>query len=202
MLLAVRTVPMADDESGASGAARAGVEAAAATDFGQFYDRTRGALRAYLAAATRAAGLADDLTQEAFLRLYTAKKTFTSDEHRRRYLFRIASNLLVDHWRTARHATLPLDDALLARPLKPAFQEPASDLDARRDILRALGKLQPRERQLVWLAHVESLDHRAIAAIVGVSSASVRVLLFRARRRFAAALDEGVSATAAQGADR
>ncbi len=157
-------------------------------EFARFYDATKGALRAYLAAATRDSGLADDLTQESFLRLYTAKRAFAGDEHRRRYLFRIASNLLVDHWRTARRAALPLSDEILATPVAAAFTAAAPDLDARRDLVRAWGKLQPRDRQLVWLAHVEHLDHREIAALAGLRSTSVRVLLFRARRRLAAAL--------------
>lgn len=163
-------------------------EAVSTAAFEEFYDATKGALRGYLMAALRNGGLADDMTQEAFIRLLTAKRPFANDEHRRRYLFRIASNLLTDHWRKARHAALPLDEALLGSSSQAAFQESAPDLDARRDLIRELGKLEPRERQLIWLAHVEHLEHREIAAIAGVSRASVRVLLFRARRRLALAL--------------
>ncbi len=60
---------------------------------------------------------------------------------------------------------------------------------ARIDLERALRTLRPKERELLYLAHVEALDHRAIAELVGARPASVRVLLFRARRRLAAALD-------------
>lgn len=207
-VLAARTelptvrAPTDDAARDDSGPAPFSAQTVAAETFGRFYDRTKGALRAYLAAASRDAGLADDLTQEAFLRLYTAKREFADEEHRRRYLFRIASNLLIDHWRSRRHATLPLDDALLASPVRAAFQAPASDLDARHDIVRALAGLQARERQLVWLAHVEQLDHREISAIAGISSASVRVLLFRARRRLAAALDGTAAASGTKGVAR
>lgn len=174
------------------GAARddlaADAEALAAGAFERFYDRTKLGLRAYLAAATHDCSLADDLTQEAFLRLYSSKTAFAGDDHRRRYLFRIASNLLTDHWRSARHATLPLDEMRLANSDADRPGSRVPDLDARRDLARALAGLAPRERQLVWLAHVEQLSHQEIAAVLAVGAASVRVLLFRARQRLALAL--------------
>lgn len=48
-------------------------------------------------------------------------------------------------------------------------------------------KLLPeaKERRLIWLAHVEELDHASIAATLGARVASVRVMLHRARRRLA-----------------
>ncbi len=177
----------------------AGAEELAAAAFGRFYDRTKLALRAYVAAATRDGSLADDLTQEAFLRLFSAKTRFAGDDHRRRYLFRIASNLLHDHWRSARHATLSLDESGFAAIEAGRTGDRAGDLDTRRDLSRALAALAPRDRQLVWLAHVEHLSHQEIAAVLAVGVASVRVLLFRARRRLAVALGGAPTKTAVEG---
>ena len=50
---------------------------------------------------------------------------------------------------------------------------------------RLFGELKPRERALLWLAHVEEADHNEIGAALGLKSKSVRVLLFRARKRLA-----------------
>ena len=201
-VLAASSAEAAPDSPVTSAKIEVGAEALAAEEFGRFYDRTRLALRAYLAVATRDGGLADDLTQEAFIRLYTAKAPFANDEHRRRYLFRIASNLLNDHWRKARHAELPLDGSLLGLSAQATSRERPPDLDTRRDLSRALGKLAPRERQLVWLAYVEHLSHREIAAAAGVGATSVRVLLFRARRRLAEALRDATRQSAKEGAAR
>jgi RNA polymerase sigma-70 factor (ECF subfamily) len=52
-------------------------------------------------------------------------------------------------------------------------------------------RLSPRERQLLWLAHVEGLTHRDVATTLGLSEGSVPVLLFRARRRLEALLEKG-----------
>jgi RNA polymerase sigma-70 factor (ECF subfamily) len=45
--------------------------------------------------------------------------------------------------------------------------------------------MRPRERQLLWLAYAEGYSHREIAEITGLASASIRLLLFRARRKIA-----------------
>ena len=62
------------------------------------------------------------------------------------------------------------------------------DLETRADVRRAFEKLKSRERQLLWLAHVEGFDHSEIASLTGLKAASIRVLLFRARRELAGVL--------------
>jgi len=62
------------------------------------------------------------------------------------------------------------------------------DLDSRLAVRAALAKVKPRERQLLWLAYVEGFSHHEIAHATGLRSASVRLLLFRARRRLATML--------------
>ncbi len=154
--------------------------------FQEFYERTARPLWAYLAAASRDPDLADDLAQESFVRLLATEFRPESEEHRRRYLFRIAGNLLRDHWRARKRVHEPLDpDRLLVDEREPA-------VELRGDLARGFARIKPRERQLLWLAHVEGLDHRAIAAALGLGPTSVRVLLFRARRRLAAAIDRPI----------
>ena len=46
-----------------------------------------------------------------------------------------------------------------------------------------LQHLKPRERELLWLAYVEGMDHAEISASTGLNRLSVRTLLFRARNR-------------------
>ncbi len=64
--------------------------------FRGFYTRTSGMLWAYLARATSDPAAADDLLQEAYYRLLRTTMTFESDDHRKNYLFRIATNLIRD----------------------------------------------------------------------------------------------------------
>ena len=50
---------------------------------------------------------------------------------------------------------------------------------------RTFQRLRPQQRQLLWLAYVEGADHHEIARALGLRPLSVRVLLFRARRKLA-----------------
>ena len=54
----------------------------------------------------------------------------------------------------------------------------------------ALAQMRPRDRQLLWLAYAEGYSHREIAEVTGLASASIRLLLFRARRKIARLLRE------------
>ena len=51
------------------------------------------------------------------------------------------------------------------------------------DVARTFADLAPRDRALLWLAYVEGETHEEMAASLGVRRGSIKVLLFRARRR-------------------
>jgi RNA polymerase sigma-70 factor (ECF subfamily) len=148
------------------------------TAFHAFYRRTARPLWAYVRRATGDPALADDLVQTAFCRLLGGNVPELGEEELRAYLFRIASNLVVDHWRRAGRAQAP--------PPAPAPEGTADErMVARLDMARTLDRLAPRERALLWLAYVEGSSHREIAGSLGVKEASVKVLLFRARQQLA-----------------
>lgn len=103
----------------------------------------------------------------------------------RRYLFQIATNLLRDHWRRPRTSSIEeIPEDFLARSGESARS------DSQMTLGPALSQMRPRDRQLLWLAHAEGYSHREIAEVTGLGSASVRLLLFRARRKIARLLGE------------
>jgi len=144
--------------------------------FEAFYRKTAGSLWSYIYRLTGDASTADDLLQKAFFRFLRANPSLNGEEHMRRYLFRTATNLVLDYFReTKREKNM--------QPQPPAAQPIGHDL--RHDMMRMFGELKPRERALLWLAHVEEADHDEIGEALGLKSKSVRVLLFRARKRLA-----------------
>ena len=64
----------------------------------------------------------------------------------------------------------------------------AADTERRTDLARAMARLKPREREMLWLAYAQGSSHEEIAASLGLRKSSIKILLFRARRRLAAAL--------------
>lgn len=155
--------------------------------FAAFYQRSARQLWAYLARVSGDAALADDLLQESYIRFLAAdaprRGEMDGEVAARRYLFRIGTNLLRDHWRRPR--TTAIED--VAEEVFSAPDETAQ-YDSRAILGPALQQLKPRERQLLWLAYAEGYSHREIAGITGLASASVRLLLFRARRKAAGLL--------------
>lgn len=154
--------------------------------FAAFYERSARSLWAYLARVSGDAALADDLMQESYVRFLCAAPPADGDIASRRYLFRIATNLLRDHWR--RPGTTSIDDLPEERFATP---DPAVQLNSSLLLGPALARLRPRDRQLLWLAHAENYSHREIAEITGLAAASIRLLLFRARRQAALHLRNG-----------
>lgn len=153
--------------------------------FHALYARTAAPLRAYVTRTLGSPTHADDIVQETYLRLLRRPLPTLDPDGLRAYVFRTASNLVVDHWRTHKHeATNEI----------PERGSSGRDQGLRLDVSRIFARLKPRERQLVWLAHVEGADHKEIAAALGLRAGSIRVLLSRARSRLARLLrDNGHS---------
>lgn len=148
--------------------------------FASFYQRSIPALRAYLARVSGSSTLAEDLVQESYLRFLTAAIPATGEVDQRRYLYRIATNLLRDHWRKPRATCI--DDV---PPTLFSAPDDLSRIDSRACLDPALAQMRPRDRQILWLAYAEGYSHDEIAEIIGLRSASIRLLLFRARRKMA-----------------
>jgi len=149
--------------------------------FRVFYGETAPRLRSYIRRASGDAALADDIAQESFLRFLRANLPLMETFQMKAYLYRTASTLLTDHWRRLKRerrwslANFFGGDA-------PVVSEPEGDAMA---VFRGL---KPREQTLLWLAYVEGFEHREIAAALRLSERSVRVLMFRARKKLAHAL--------------
>jgi RNA polymerase sigma-70 factor (ECF subfamily) len=152
--------------------------------FRGFYDRTSRALWSYLSRVTGDRQLADDLMQETYYRFLRASKQYESDAHRRNSLFHIATNLVRDSRRRPFLSQLP--------ETHQASLEVDGDLarrtERRADLERAMERLKPRERMLLWLAYAQGESHRDIADALGLKTGSIKLLLFRARRKLAASL--------------
>jgi RNA polymerase sigma-70 factor (ECF subfamily) len=160
--------------------------------FRAFYDRTARSLWAYLAKVTGDARLADDLLQEAYYRFLRIGGTYDSESHRRRYLFRIAVNLVRDHYRRLRLDRLAsAEDQHPSPSLSARGAENAARAAERIDLTRAMAQLKPRERDLLWLAYAQGSSHEEIASSLGLKRKSIKAMLFRARRKLAALLGRG-----------
>lgn len=136
---------------------------------------------------------ANDLAQETFVRVYSARKRYRPADRFVPWLFTIATNLARNRlrWR-ARHPTVSLatlqpgeDPPWRLDPEAPADPCPAERLQTEeriRAVRRAVAELPPRLREVVVLCEWEELSHLEVATVLGTTPKAVESLLYRARR--------------------
>jgi RNA polymerase sigma-70 factor (ECF subfamily) len=139
---------------------------------------------------TRNEADARDLTQEAFIRVYRAWRSFKPGTSFLSWIYRIVTNLHRDELRRRKGRYLeeiPGDNAPQAfggsRPLAVAPIDEYVESQYSEPISRALESLSPDQRQIVVLADVEECSYQEIASIVGCSVGTVRSRLHRARNQ-------------------
>lgn len=150
--------------------------------FETFYESTRKPLYAYVYRMAGDPAAAQDIFQESYLRWLNADLSALDDSARKAYLFRIASNLVNDHFRR-RKRERRLEDEMTMDQVD--MEMPAERTGTAAVVLEQLSR---QNRSLLWLAYVEQYDHSQIAEILGLRRGSVKVLLFRAKQKALALL--------------
>jgi RNA polymerase sigma-70 factor (ECF subfamily) len=159
--------------------------------FELLYRSSRDDLFAYVAGLLRDRSAAEDVTAQAFERAYRRRSSFNPKRGTHRaWLFGIARNAALDELRRRRRHT-----ALAAEPVDEGSiggHEESADAALRRSsIAAALGRLSPRERELVALKYFAGLGNAEIAAVVGISESNAGTRLHRVIEKLREACDEG-----------
>ena len=116
---------------------------------------------------------AENITQEVFLKLFLSDKEFSSHEHKKAWLIRVATNLCKDFLKSAsRRYNVSLDEVAE----KPCFD------NNRDDLLDFIRMLPAKYRKVVYLHYYEGCTVKSIARIIGISASNVAVRLYRARK--------------------
>jgi len=150
--------------------------------FQVLYERMASPLRSYLRMLCRDSALADDLLQETFLRFLRAKVPGLEDHQVKTYLYKTATSVANDHWRSAQRESRKTEAWIAER-------EVSGNPELSHDMDRLFKTLDSRQQSLLWLAYVEGFSHSEIAALLGLKEQSVKVVLLRARRQLAETLN-------------
>lgn len=147
---------------------------------------------------------ANDVYQEAFLRVYKNLHTFRFDCSFHTWLYRIVTNLCLDALRKRRvrreqNTVMETGDGVLDR--MDTVEEERAHGDPQRQLLsrqlrarieQVLGELTPRERTVFELRHYQGLRLRNIGELLGTSEEAAKNCLFRATQKMRAALGDFV----------
>ena len=150
--------------------------------FQLFYEQTARGVWRYVFVNCHNEAISDDVVQDTYIRFLQYVNPQRSFREQRAYLYRIAGTMLISHLRQNHPKTGESELKTLKIPVK--------DHNMAMDMQTAMAAVAPKERKLLWLAHVDGFSHSEIAEILGVAEPSVRVLLHRARKKLRSLLEK------------
>ena len=172
----------------ALGSAQAAATQTSSPDFDEAFTLHHRAVYGAAYSLLRDAGLAEDVTQEVFLRLYSNLETVPTGELLRPWLLRVAINLSYNAARTRTRSDARDDEfAKQSIGFEGASESVETDFERRREIeeaRRALAKIDEPMRSCLVLKQ-QGLSYREIAAAVSVNENYVGSLIARGRKEFA-----------------
>ena len=126
--------------------------------------------------------LAEDLAEDTFVRLFTRKPRDKGTGSFKTWLYTIGRNLAISHLRKAGNRTTVSVDTVEylsggEEPLTAYLKE-----ESRRELHRAMEKLKPEHRQILWLIYFDNLSYREAAKVMKKSVHSTEMLASRARQ--------------------
>jgi RNA polymerase sigma-70 factor (ECF subfamily) len=133
---------------------------------------------------------AEDVVQDAFVRVLEHRLRLPAVREMRVWLVRIAWNLALDRRRSVRPEQMDTGFAMALVSANVPADEAIAEAARMRQVLEAIERLPGREREALLLSAMEELSTAEIGAVLGRSESSVRALLFRARARLRERLGE------------
>lgn len=147
-------------------------------DFIPFYDLYQDAIFRYCVRRCRDRETAKDLMQDTFMRFWVCLERRDEILHERAFLYRIAHNLIIDHARRKKEASL---DQLLEGGYEPSvdlWHQTYSRLDSER-IMRTLRTMKSPYRQVLHQRFIKERTPQEIAQATGENANTVSVRIFR-----------------------
>jgi RNA polymerase sigma-70 factor (ECF subfamily) len=134
--------------------------------------------------------LAEDLTQDVFLKLYKSLDTFDRRANFQTWLISVSRNLCIDHYRSVRKERETINRDVDASELSPVSRDTAADtrleLRDRVTLLRqALDRLAPTLRTAVMLRDIQELSYQEIADRLRLPEGTVKSRINRGRTELA-----------------
>jgi RNA polymerase sigma factor (sigma-70 family) len=145
--------------------------------FETLYSRHRGPLFRFMLHQVREHGTAEELYQDVWQRVITARERYRPEARFSTWLFQIAHNRLTDHWRAQQHRPAAPADAVERAEREADPQTPERQLSAfeeRRRLQLALQELPADQREVVLLRLEQELSLEQIGEITGVGRETVK----------------------------
>lgn len=170
-----------------------------ATAFELFYDRYRGLIYRHILAMVREAVATEDLVQEVFLRVWTRAEQWDDTGTVKAWLYRIATNLALNHLRSVRRRpqqpleAVTVDDMGIQEEISvpnwlidAVTLQPAAVLEGAermKQLQRLVDELPADKREVFWLVYEAELDLRTVADQLGIPEGTVKSRLYYGKKQ-------------------
>ncbi len=159
--------------------------------FDYLVQKYRRPLVSFMYRMARNTAAAEDLAQEVFLRVYRSRQSYEASAKFTTWLYRIATNLAVNHARDTRHerpeVTVSLDEPDEESGTKPDVADSRVTVEealVRRERMLAIRSkveaLPERQKMAVIMHKYQQMDYKQIAEVLKLSESATKSLLFRA----------------------
>lgn len=158
------------------------------------YDRYKRLVYSIILQAVRDQGIAEDLAQETFWRIWNRIQTFDSEKGKLEpWVATIARNRAVDYLRTIRNAQHFSFDTIEMNAMTYSTASHASQIERENAVLKALKSLSPAQRELIEMAHYQGLTQSEIAETLNRPLGTVKGMMRSALKVLRGAM-EGAAA--------
>ena len=144
----------------------------------------------YLNGIVQNIAVAEDLTEEVFVKLIVKRPHFSSNSSFKTWLYAIGRNTAISYLRRNKHIHIPLENC-------PELANEACDLERQyiqneqnRVLHNGMKKLKPEYKQVLWLIYFEGFSNKETARILGKTVHNTETLAYRARQSLKAKLLE------------
>ena len=156
---------------------------------GLLFERYKNLLFGYFFKLSKDRELSEDLVQAVFIRVIKYKHAYRGDGSFKTWLFHIARNIQVDHWRKEKKhgtkvSTYEIEDRL------PSDKDSNSNEEKLQTLERALELLPDDKKELIILSKLKGMKYKEIAQIMNLSEPIVKVRAFRALKVLKAKYEE------------
>ena len=153
--------------------------------FIEMYDRHVDSIYRFILLKVSNKDLAWDITQECFLKIWQYQKDSESEiKNYRAFLFSIARNLIIDHWRRKdKTTTVDLEEVAFALKDSGNLHEETSTKHEALELMEFINQLPEHQKEILLLRYIEDLPFSEIAKIIGKSAVSARVEAHRAIKK-------------------
>jgi RNA polymerase sigma-70 factor (ECF subfamily) len=162
----------------------------------RFFDAFFVRVHAYVSRLLRDETLAEDLTQESFLRMHAALDRLDPGRDPTPWVFTVVTNTVRDYWRSKAHKAagrqVPLDEAweIASDNRYDRADENLERKEAIAAVHEAMGRLSPADREILLMKSFQSLTTEEIVDVLGISADAVRQRHSRAVKRLGKALGD------------